>query len=179
MSGDNDVSSTPTGTSRFATTHWSVVLAAGDHSSPQHEKALRRLCQVYWLPLYVYLRRRGHTVHQAEDCTQGFFAHLLEKPRLCRANPQRGKFRSFLLASLKHFVADEQDRARAQKRGGNRVISSLDFERAEGLYDHEVAHCLSPEKLFERSWALAVLKQAMDQLKSEPSPIRIWLQIST
>jgi RNA polymerase sigma-70 factor (ECF subfamily) len=168
MPGKTDTNSTPADTSRFATTHWSVVLAAGDHSSSQHEKALSKLCRSYWLPLYVYLRRRGYTIHQAEDYTQGFFVHLLKKPRLYRASPQRGKFRSFLLVSLKHFVADQQDRAQAQKRGGNCVITSLDFEGAECLYDHEVAHSLSPEKLFERSWALAVLRRTMDRLKCEP-----------
>jgi len=152
---------------RFTTTHWSVILAAGDSSSPQHELALSTLCQTYWFPLYAYLRRRGYDTHQAEDYTQGFFAGLLERRGLCRADPKCGKFRSFLLASLKNFLADERDRARAAKRGGDRKVLSLDIDAAESRYGQELAHYLSPEKLFERSWALTVLNQAMERLKAE------------
>ena len=150
MPSKTDTNLTPTGTSRFATTHWSVVLAAGDSKSPEHEKALSRLCQAYWFPIYAYLRRQGHDTHQAEDHTQGFFTYLLEKRALRRADPKYGKFRSFLLATLRHFLTDERDRTRAQKRGGGQKVFSLNFETAESQYAIEPAHHLSPEKLFER-----------------------------
>jgi len=159
--------STPSGTSRFATTHWSVIMAAGDSAAALHEPALSTLCQTYWFPLYAYLRRRGYDSHQAEDYTQGFFAGILERKGLKRADRKYGKFRSFLLASLKNFLADEWDRAHAQKRGGDKKVLSLDFDAAASRYDREPVHHLSPEKLFERSWALTVLTKAMDRLKAE------------
>ncbi len=167
MSDNAHISSTPSGASRFATTHWSIVLAAGSPSSSHYQEALSTLCQTYWFPLYAYLRRHGYNTHQAEDYTQAFFAYLLEKRGLRVVDPQQGKFRSFLLATLKHFVGDERDRARAQKRGGGQTILSLDFENAENQYAIEPAHELSPEKLFEKSWALTVLDRAMAQLKAE------------
>jgi len=159
--------STPPGAGQFATTHWSVILAASDSASAQHESALSTLCQTYWFPLYAYLRRRGYDSHQAEDYTQGFFAGILERKGLRKADPRYGKFRSFLLASLKNFLADEWDHARAQKRGGDKKVFSLDFDSAASRYDQASAHDLSPEKLFERSWALTVLSRAMDRLKAE------------
>ena len=158
--------STP-GQSSFATTHWSVVLAAGDISSPDYTRALSTLCQTYWYPLYVYLRRWGCDREQAEDYTQDFFASLLERQGIGKADPKQGKFRSFLLASLKHFLADEWDRSQAQKRGGGKKVFSLDIEDGETRYHCEPADNLSPEKLFERYWALEVLKQAMSRLKAE------------
>jgi len=167
MSDKTPKCSTPSGAGQFATTHWSVILAAGDSASTQHEPALDTLCQTYWFPLYAYLRRRGYDTHQAEDYTQGFFAGILERKGLQRADPKYGKFRSFLLASLKNFLADEWDRARAQKRGGDKNVISLDFDAAASRYDLEPADRLSPEKLFERSWALTVLTRAMDRLKAE------------
>ena len=167
MPGKTDTNSIPADTSRFATTHWSMVLAAGDSSSPQHEQALSRLCRAYWFPLYAYLRRSGYKSHKAEDYTQGFFARVLERHGLRRADPTRGKFRSFLLASLKNFLADEHNYAVAQKRGGGKKVLSLDIDAAEKRYTKEPGHCLSPEKLFEKSWALNVLKQAMNRLKTE------------
>ena len=167
MSDSTHMSSTPSGTSRFATTHWSVVLAAGDSASPQHREALETLCRTYWYPLYAFLRRRGHDKHQAEDYTQGFFARTLERHGLRLADPACGKFRSFLLVSLKNFLADERKHARVQKRGGGKKVLSLDIDIAEKRYVKEPAHCLSPERLFEKSWALTVLKQAMNRLKSE------------
>ena len=167
MSDKTPKYSTPSGAGQFATTRWSVILAAGDSASTQHEPALDTLCQTYWFPLYAYLRRRGYDSHQAEDYTQGFFAGILERKGLQRADPKCGKFRSFLLASLKNFLADEWDRARAQKRGGDKKILSLDFDTAASRYDLEPADRLSPEKLFERSWALTVLTGAMDRLKAE------------
>jgi len=167
MSDKTPKYSTPSGDGRFATTRWSVILAAGDSAAAQHEPALDTLCQTYWFPLYAYLRRRGFDSHQAEDYTQGFFAGILERKGLQRADPKCGKFRSFLLACLKNFLADEWDRARAQKRGGDKKILSLDFDAAASRYDREPAHHISPEKLFERSWALTVLTKAMDRLKAE------------
>ena len=167
MSDTNDMSLTPSGTSRFATTHWSVVLAAGDSASPQHGQALNTLCQTYWFPLYAYLRRRGYNADQAEDCTQAFFAKMLDKHYLSSVGPKPGKFRSFLLAALRHFLADEHDHDRAIKRGGARKSLSLDFETAEGQYALGLAHDLSPQKLFERSWALTALEKTMGRLEAE------------
>jgi RNA polymerase sigma-70 factor (ECF subfamily) len=167
MSDKTPKYSTPSGAGRFATTRWSIIMAAGDSASTQHEPALSTLCQTYWFPLYAYLRRRGYDTHQAEDYTQGFFAGILERKGLQQADPKYGKFRSFLLASLKNFLADEWDRAHAQKRGGDKKVLSLDFDVAASRYDREPAHHISPEKLFERSWALTVLTGAMDRLKVE------------
>ncbi|MBW8038727.1 MAG: sigma-70 family RNA polymerase sigma factor [Planctomycetes bacterium] len=125
------------------------------------------LCQTYWFPLYAFLRRQGHNRNQAEEYTQAFFAQVLEKHSLRLADPKQGKFRSFLLIALKYFLANERDRARAKKRGGGRKVLSLNFENAESQYALEPAHELSAEKLFERSWALAVLDRAMSQLAAE------------
>jgi RNA polymerase sigma-70 factor (ECF subfamily) len=152
---------------QFATTHWSVVLAAGKSSSAQQKQALETLCQSYWFPLYAFLRRKGYNNHQAEDYTQGFFAHILKKHDLQRADPNYGKFRSFLLIRLKGFLSDERDRSQALKRGGGKKILSLSFENAEGQYALEPADRLSPEKLFEKSWALTVLERTMDQLEAD------------
>jgi RNA polymerase sigma factor (sigma-70 family) len=152
---------------RFATTHWSVVLAAGKSSSTNQKQALETLCQSYWFPLYAFLRRRGYDNHQAEDFTQAFFAHILEKHSLRTADPKYGKFRSFLLIRIKGFLSDERDRAQAQKRGGGRKILSLSFQNAEGQYALEPADQLSPEMLFEKSWALTVLERTMDQLEAD------------
>lgn len=152
---------------RFATTHWSVVLAASKSSSPEQRQALETLCQSYWLPLYVYLRRRGNNANRAEEYTQAFFAYLLEKRSVRFADPQRGKFRAFLLASLKHFLSDRHDYDQAKKRGGGQKRLSLDFENAETQYALEPVDRLTPEKLFERSWAMAVLDRAMARLQAE------------
>ncbi|MFB0556135.1 MAG: RNA polymerase sigma factor [Phycisphaerae bacterium] len=163
----NHISSTPFGKGKFATTHWSVILAAGDTSASQHEQALSSLCKTYWFPLYAYLRRRGYNAHQAEDYTQGFFAQMLDKHYLRKVSPKPGKFRSFLLAAFRHYVADEHDHARAIKRGGSRKILSLDFNTAERKYALGLTYDLSPDKVFERSWALAVLEKTMDRLRAE------------
>ena len=167
MSDNTPMSSTPSSAGRFATTHWSVVLAAGQPGSPHYQQALETLCQTYWFPLYAYLRRQGYDTHRAEDYTQAFFARLLEKHDLRLADPKRGKFRSFLLAALKYFLANELDRAQAQKRGGGQKVLPLDIENAESRYTLGPAHHLSPEKLFERSWALTVLHRAMARLQAE------------
>ena len=152
---------------RFATTHWSVVLAAGRPKSASYRQALETLCQTYWFPLYAYLRRHGCNSHQAQDYTQAFFTALLDIGGLGLADPRRGKFRSFLLASLKHFLSNERAHARAKKRGGNRKVLSLDFQNAESQYALEPRDELSPEKLFERSWALTVLDRTIARLQAE------------
>jgi RNA polymerase sigma-70 factor (ECF subfamily) len=152
---------------RFATTHWSVVISAGRPKSASYRQALETLCQTYWFPLYAYLRRHGYDSHRAQDYTQAFFTGLLAKGGLGLADPRRGKFRSFLLASLKHFLSNERARARAIKRGGGRKALSLDFENAESQYALEPRDELSPEKLFERSWALTILDRTMARLQAE------------
>jgi RNA polymerase sigma-70 factor (ECF subfamily) len=167
MSNDRATNFTPPGAGRFATTHWSVVLSAARPESAHYQQALESLCRTYWFPLYAYLRRHGCDIHQAEDHTQAFLANLLDKQGLRLAQPQRGKFRSFLLASLKHFLANERARAGAQKRGGGRSVISIDSQNAENQYALEPRDELSPEKLFERSWALTVLDRTMARLEAE------------
>ena len=142
-------------------------MAAGDTSSTQHEQALSELCQSYWYPLYAYLRRRGYNSHQAEDYTQSFFAQIIEKKYLSQVEPKSGKFRSFLLVALKHFVSNQQASASAIKRGGSSQILSIDIETAEGKYSREPDFGLSPDKLFERSWALEILNKTMSRLEKE------------
>lgn len=151
----------------FATTHWSVVLAAGETASPQAAQALEKLCRAYWYPLYAYIRRRGYGEHDAQDLAQGFFARFVEKNYLEAVGRQKGKFRSFLLAALNHFVSDEWDRARAEKRGGGQPFISLDDQTAEDRYRQEPADESSPEKIYERRWALTLLDQVLRQLEAE------------
>jgi RNA polymerase sigma-70 factor (ECF subfamily) len=143
------------------------VLAAGHDSSSDAQDALARLCRVYWYPLYAYVRRRVGNVHEAQDLTQGFFARFFEKEYLHDVDRQRGKFRSFLLASMKHFLSNQQERARAQKRGGGRACLSLDFQDAENRYRLERADTMTPERLFERRWALTLLDQIVERLERE------------
>src|SRR5580765_7622163 len=135
----------------FLTTHWTVVLAARQ-DSPDAAQALERLCGTYWYPLYVFARRAGESPDNARDLTQGFFARLLRDHSLSQVHPEKGKFRSFLLAGLKHFMADERDKARARKRGGDSVILSLDDHSAEDRYRFEPVDDLDAGKLFERRW---------------------------
>src|SRR5258707_15715849 len=151
----------------FATTHWSVVLAAGKDESPPARNALEKLCQVYWYPIYVYVRRKGHGPDDAQDLTQEFFAQLISKQHLRLADRNKGKFRTFLLATLDYFLAREWSRAHRQKRGGQFVFISLDQQTPEERYRLEPADNDPPEKKFAREWALAVLKQAMDALERE------------
>jgi RNA polymerase sigma-70 factor (ECF subfamily) len=152
---------------RFATTHWSVVLAAGDRESPQARAALAELCAAYWHPLYAYVRRLGYGVDQAQDLTQEFFTRFLEKNYLREVDRERGKFRTFLLVSFRHFLANEYDRATAQKRGGGRSVLSLDFRKSERREGLEPCHALTAERLYERRWALALLEQALARLRME------------
>ena len=148
------------------TTHWSLVLTAGGPTTPASHAALGTLCETYWYPLYAYARRVGHGVEEAEDLVQAFFVRILEKQALQHADPERGRFRSFLLTSLKHFMLNEYDRARAAKRGGGRPIESLDVSGAEGRYALEPRDEANPERLFERQWALTVLDRVEAQLRS-------------
>lgn len=152
---------------QFLTTHWSVVLAAADTSSPQAPQALATLCQAYWYPLYAFVRRQGHSPHDAQDLTQAFFARLLEKGYLKDVDRQRGRFRSFLLASLKHFLANQWDRARALKRGGGQQVISLDERDAESRYALEPKDEQSADRLYERRWALLLLERVLGRLKQE------------
>ena len=157
----------PSGRARFDTTHWSLVVAAGAKATPHSEEALARLCEAYWYPLYAYVRRWGYTSDEAQDLTQEFFARLMEKEYLRQADPHRGRFRSFLLAALKHFLANERDRAGAQKRGGGRPPLPLEIETAEGRYSLEPADPETPEKIFERRWALILLDKVLSRLRDE------------
>jgi RNA polymerase sigma-70 factor (ECF subfamily) len=143
------------------------VLAAGQLDGPHSARALERLCQVYWYPIYAYLRRRGFDRHEAKDLTQGFFFYLVKKNVVQAADPEKGRFRSFLLGSLKNFVSNEEGRQRALKRGGGAHVFSLDEELAEGRYAHEPVDNRSPEKLFDRRWALTVLDEAGRRLEKE------------
>ena len=151
----------------FATTRWSLVLDAGAEPTARGHDALATLCGLYWYPLYSYLRRRGHSAEDAQDLTQGFFARLLEKHSLHVVDPARGRFRSFLLASLDHYVSNERDRDRAQKRGSGAVPISLDVAMAEDRYVREPADPLTPEHIFNRNWALAVLERVLARLRTE------------
>jgi RNA polymerase sigma factor (sigma-70 family) len=150
--------------SRFATTQWSVVLAAGQATGAESQAALSKLCTLYWYPLYAYARRRGLNADQAADVTQGFFARLLEQKIVRTADPERGKFRSYLLGAFKHYLSHEWARARARKRGGGRRFVPLDPHEAEARYSLEPAHELTAERLFDRRWALTVLELAMEEL---------------
>lgn len=151
----------------FRTTHWSVVLQAGAGESPEQLTALERLCRAYWYPLYSFVRRRGYDAHAAQDLTQAFFERLLQKNYLAEVSAEKGRFRSFLLAALQHFLANEWDRTRAQKRGGGALLISLDERDAEERFHFEPADELTPEKAFERRWVEAVLEQVLSRLRAE------------
>jgi len=151
----------------FATTHWSVVLCAGAGPSASSAQALEQLCRDYWFPLYAFIRREGHGPIEAQDLTQEFFARLLQGNYLASVGPEKGKFRSFLLASLKHFLANEWDRQHRQKRGGDAVILSLDDETAEMRYLAEATHEATADKIYERRWAQTVVEKVLEQLRAE------------
>ncbi len=151
----------------FATTHWSIVLAAGDTQTPQSHDALAKLCQTYWYPLYAYVRRQGYRCHDAQDLTQEFFARVLRSHYFAVADRKRGRFRSFLLASLKHFLMHEWEKARAAKRGGGQQIISLDTANGETRYGLEPAEPVTAEKLFVRRWALTLLERVLQALEQD------------
>jgi RNA polymerase sigma factor (sigma-70 family) len=152
---------------RFATTRWSVVRAAGRRSSPGSRQALSALCETYWYPLYAEARRKGLAPNDARDRVQAFFTLLLEKDGLASADEARGRFRSFLLAAFHHFLANEWDRQRARKRGGGRRIVSLDQSTGEDRLTHEPVHQQTPERIFDRRWALALIDRALGRLREE------------
>jgi RNA polymerase sigma factor (sigma-70 family) len=154
------------GPSQFPTTRWTLVVTAGEPHRKEASSALVSLCENYWYPLYAYLRRCGYPADQAQDLTQGFFVRVLEGRYLDRADPEKGRFRSFILTSLKFFVADEGDRDRAQKRGGG-MVESLEFSSGEERYQREPAHDETPERIFERRWALSVLDRVVEKLRNE------------
>ena len=151
----------------FQSTHWSVVLAATQPDSAQAAAALETLCRGYWPPLYAFIRRRGHNPEEAEDLTQEFFARLLKRNDLATTSPEKGRFRSFLLTLLKHFLVNEWHRAQSQKRGGARLAISLDAQSVEARYQIELVETATPETVFERHWAFTVLDQTMTQLADE------------
>jgi RNA polymerase sigma-70 factor (ECF subfamily) len=158
---------TPVGAPGFLTTHWSVVLAAAQGQDTAAQQALATLCQTYWYPLYACVRRQGHSPHDAEDLTQEFFARLLAKNYLAEVRREKGRFRSFLLAALNHFLANEWDHARRQKRGGGQALVSLNLRAAEARYRLEPADNRTPEALFERRWALTLLEGVLQRLEAD------------
>ena len=158
----------PAGRSDFATTHWSMVLAAGDVAAGPHAKdALAQLCESYWYPVYAYVRRRVSDVHEAQDLTQAFFEQLLERRVFESADPARGRFRAFLLTACKRFLVNEWHKGRAQKRGGGRRLLSLDFDSGESKLGLTAVDAQTPEEIFEREWAIALLERVMDRLHAE------------
>ena len=151
----------------FETTHWSLVVAAGSDNSSRARAALGALCETYWYPLYAYVRRSGATADDARDLTQGFLASLIERRDLAGLRQDRGRFRAFLLASLKHFLANDRARQRTQKRGGGAPPVPLSFDDAEGRYRVEPAEPETPETLYERRWALTVIDRVLGHIRQE------------
>jgi RNA polymerase sigma-70 factor (ECF subfamily) len=152
---------------RFATTQWSLVLAAGERGSAGAEEALARLCSLYWYPVFAFVRRQGHATAEAEDLTQGFFTRLIEKGDIGGADRSRGRFRSFLLTACQHFLSNERDRTRAQKRGGGLLPVSIDVAAAEGRYQRTLAHSETPERLYDRQWCLTLLAGVLDDVRED------------
>jgi RNA polymerase sigma factor (sigma-70 family) len=151
----------------FATTHWTVVLAAGRRHTPQSDGALEELCRTYWFPLYAYVRRRGNTKEDAEDLVQAFFARFLAKNYLEGLSAERGRFRAFLLASLKHFLINEWKKTQRLKRGGGEKLLSLDWQTADTQFQVAATNEPSPDKAFDREWALALLAKVIERLRTE------------
>ena len=154
---------------RFQTTRWSLILAARSGRSPDSREALEALCKAYWFPLYAFIRRLGFGADEARDLTQGYFARLIEHRDLKDVRPDLGRFRSFLLGSVKHFVSNELDRQRAKKRAPERPLLSLDATEAERLYRFEPVDALTPESVFERKWAATVVQRTLERLGAESS----------
>ncbi len=153
--------------SSFETTSWSLVRRAAARSCAEGEKALAALCLQYWSPVYLYIRRRGFSADEAADLTQGFFARLMEKGTLRAADPEKGRFRTFLLVACRNFLTNEHDRMSARKRGGGIPSLSLNFKDAEDRYHAEPSHGLTAERLFERQWALEMISRSLQQLEDE------------
>lgn len=155
------------GKSSFDRTRWSVVLAAGNGADTEAHAALSTLCKQYWYPLYAFVRRQGRNATDAQDLTQGFFLKLLEKDYLGQVDRSKGRFRTFLLTAFRRFMASEWDAANAGKRGGGQVFISIDDREAESRYRRELCHDITPEKLYDRHWALALLEQVLSKLRDE------------
>jgi len=151
----------------FATTHWTVVLAAGQRHTPQADNALEELCRTYWFPLYAYVRRRGHSKADAEDLVQAFFARFLAKNYLEGLSEERGRFRAFLLAALKNFLINDWKKSQRQKRGGGEVNLSLDWETADTKFQVAATNEPSPDRAFDREWAVALLAKVIERLQTE------------
>jgi RNA polymerase sigma-70 factor (ECF subfamily) len=152
---------------KFSTTRWTIVLAAGRRSNPETDGALAELCQIYWRPLYGYLRGRGYQAEDAQDLTQGFFARFLERQSIRVADPARGRFRAFILTALKRYVMNEHERATSKRRGGRRLHLALDFEDAERTHALERRSTDTPEQIFNRKWATVTLDRALTRVREE------------
>ena len=157
------------GARHFATTRWTLVTAAGKQNTPESRRALSDLCRLYWYPVYAFVRRRGYDADEALDLTQGFFTRLIDKNDLAAADRNRGRFRAWLLTAVKHYLANEWDKATAEKRGGGRAVFSFDIDSddAECRYRREPAHQVTPERIFDRRWALTLLEQTLTMLQTE------------
>lgn len=151
---------------QFATTHWSLVLAAGNREHEESNRALEKLCRAYWPPLYAYVRRRVRNIYEAQDLTQAFIERLLEKGYLADANPERGRFRAFLITACKRFLSKEQDKAAARKRGGGQTIFAVDFESQDRNFG-QLNDTLTAERIYERQWAVTLLNRVMARLQRE------------
>jgi DNA-directed RNA polymerase specialized sigma24 family protein len=167
LTSEHSGSSTTAPGDVFATTHWTVVVAAGKRSTPQSDRALDELCRTYWFPLYAYVRHRGHTREDAEDLTQAFFARFLAKPCLAGLRAQHGRFRAFLLAAMKHFLANEWDKVRRQKRGGGIAHLSLDWSTADTRFQIAASTEPTPDQAFDRAWAVTLLGKVIERLQTE------------
>lgn len=151
----------------FHTTHWTAVLAAGAHNDTLSKEALANLCSVYWQPIYAFIRRQGSTPHEAEDLTQAFFFHFLEKQSITRVTQAAGKFRTFLLTCAKNFLTNEREHVHAQKRGSGQKVIPLENHEAESHYQLETANRLSPDSIYQKRWALALLECTLSELRRE------------
>ena len=167
MTSDHTTPAPATPHDTFATTHWTAVVAAGRRTTPQSEKALGELCGIYWYPLYAYVRRRGYSREDAEDLTQSFFARFLERNYLGGLSSEKGRFRAFLLASLKNFLANEWHKSQRLKRGGNVPLLSLDWQSADSRYQIDPADNVTPDRIYDREWALALLERVITRLRDE------------
>ena len=166
-SNQSEGESGPRTAAQFATTHWSVVLAAGDGASPESSAALERLCRTYWYPLYAFVRRKGYSVEDAEDLVQDFFSTFLQKGYVERADPARGRFRSLLLTSMQNFLHNAQDRLTALKRGGGQRFFSWDITAVEDRYRAQPGEGLTPEKAYEKRWAATLLQEVLDRVRED------------
>jgi len=155
------------GRSAFLGTRWSIIIRTRDRNSKEAEMALSELCRIYWYPLYAFVRRCGHSHHEAEDLTQGFFLHLIGKDGIRNVDPAKGKFRSFLLSSIKHFLSNEREHSQALKRGGKQTLLSIDLSDGERRYSVEPADTMTPQAMFENSWAMNLLADTMADLRRE------------